>query len=83
MLVFVDEYPASLNVRHCLVKQKTRIHVHISAQIKHMVVFPLGTCGRNHTLRLFFINSAGQHIITQKQVHMLANTVYFSLIPFF
>lgn len=42
MLVFVDEYPASLNVRHCLVKQKQEVH--LSAQmskIKQVFMGPL------------------------------------------
>lgn len=46
--------------------------------------FSSGTCGRNRTLELFYVNSAGQLLITQKyaQMHMLANPVYLSLIFF-
>ena len=80
MLVFVDEYPASLDVRHCLVKQKQEARF-TSLHTNKKQVFLWYIWEKSHP-ELFYLNSAGQLLITQKyaQMHMLANTVYLSLI---
>lgn len=48
VLVFVDEYPASLDVRHCLVKQKNKnSSLCTDAQNKDTCCVSSGTRGRN------------------------------------
>lgn len=70
MLVFVDKYPAPLNVRHCLVEQekKNRSEIFLSAQkTRQVFVFPEVHMGQIPHVQnqISYVNSAGPQIITQ------------------
>ena len=79
MLLFVDEYPASLNVRHCLVEQKKKKKQELKFVFLHR-------CTKQK--QVFMLVHVGgitpEAFQVSKQLHrnMLANTVYFSLIFF-
>lgn len=60
VLVFVDEYPAALDVRHCLVKQKMRSEVNRGAPMKQSRAGKgSGVGSGGGTLKAFHVNSVG------------------------
>lgn len=58
VLVFVDEYPAALDVRHCLVKEKTRSEVNCGVWTKQSRAGKGSGGGSDGgTLKAFHVNS--------------------------